>query len=653
VPGLLIRIGEAVDGAFPIDVYRGDGAPATWPDEPSASGRIEAGSLGGPYPDLSDEAVTRDELAAAGTDLFAGLAVDDIGATLAAELACADRLLLDVRPTELRDLPWELLRDADQRWIFSSPDPPAAMRVRSPFAAEPPALRFPIKVLAVVGDPDDGTLRAADEVDGIYGGIRCAPACWHVDALYGPGMEELARKFVEIQPDVLHFIGHGRPRGPDGEPALEVISADGPWELTAEFIMNALRGAAMPRLVVLNACRTSALGPANARATLWGVTDAFLAAGTSAVISMQGDLASAAAVRFSTELYRRLAAGDRLDLAVAAARHGLQWSQNFQPRDWTLPVLTARACPENILRCAPHTAPDRLRADWATEYDDLRWLVDRSEERRRLLGRVSADAALVFVSGTGEVGKSRIARACAVAANLHGVAAAYVQLPERNLGWQDFLGYVVDETAAWLGARAAGPADRYRDAIGPLLVEMLGGRADRVTEMPFVGARPRRTGDYVDAAFLQFRDFLAAVATGEPLVLILDRIGRVFEPDKLIRYLFEPAARREFDGVRLIVVDRDSELDRVVPSSLRRHDDLIEIKPFRQPEIVRLAREYCIRRRDAYRAHEDDRPNWDRFVARVIDEAERRTGDPDTLRDVFPIELTSWETSARYAVGIR
>ena len=67
----------------------------------------------------------------------------------------------------------------------------------------------------------------------------------------------------------------------------------------------------------LNACRTAS---ATAQDMTWAVTEAFSSGGVPAVLGMQADIRGDAAAALSGPLYRALANGDPVDVALARAR---------------------------------------------------------------------------------------------------------------------------------------------------------------------------------------------------------------------------------------------------------------------------------------------------------------------------------------------
>ena len=665
-----------------IDRLAGDAYPVTVVADPTAlTGELRAADARAAAVDLTGPAVRDADLVTAGRALFDALGVTGLAELLAAAPA---RVLLDVRAPELRGLPWELLRRPDGYLLFVDPERPA-VRGDLPYPGLPPALNSPVRVLVVVGDPYDEGLRAAEEVDGVYTGVCAQPACWHVDVRTAPSIIELRRAFAEIAPHVLHFIGHGTG---GGQPALVVNDpVDGPWLLTVDVVLNALKGAPPPRLVVLNACRTAGgdPGPGIGAAIVQGVSDAFLARGTAAVVAMQGNVASAAATVFSQRMYEELSAGAPLDAAVAAARADLCYGRGTHPGDWVLPVLTARADPELVLSVADPVGSDEVLRREPDAFCNVPWLVDRSAERRTMLrwlapgadtprgdapgrnapGRDPLDeASLLLVAGEEEVGKSWMAQACVLTGRLRGLPVVYVDLLRRpgNLGWVDFMEVLIEAVVATFGDAAKDPAERFSRHLGAVVAQMSSGLPGHASAGALAAAlsepvvppqpgRPLRPDDYYRAVFDRFGSFAHEVTGDAPLLLVVDHIRRLHQFAEIVTWLVAPVARRELPQVRMAVVDRAEELTRMLPGGVG-NPARLSVGRFDRDDIVALAREYCvrIRRRPRYEPASRDEEVWGQFVARMLDWAQDRSGDGGP---VDPIELRLSEDLHRRPLGLR
>lgn len=659
----VIRIGDRDGERYPIEALLLDSDdPATLALGAAASLPVAAIPIDNPM--LGTTGLSAASLIACGDALHALVYTEELRPAWEAAAAGSARLLLDIRPAELRGLPWELLyHSAGKRWLFSDANRPA-VRATFPFVEAPPQLQVPVRLLVLVGDPDGtGTLGTDKELQAIYAGVRDMHCCWQVDVLFGANMQHLRKQFETISPHVLHFIGHGMIDGA-GEPALEVAeSGHEPWPLTSEFIVNALKGAPPPRLVVLNACRTSGDTGASAQELVWGVVGGFLDHDVAAVVSMQGDVESHSAIRISGELYAALAAGQPVDAAVARARSALQWSQDFRAGEWALPTLTVRAQPDRVLGLpAPLDADGVLRAR-GDRFEDLRWLVDRTGERREVWERLDLDLTtppaptaghnLVIVTGHEKVGKSALARSCVLIAQLRGLPVVHVELPEdKTVTWWTLLELIAGAVPSWLGGNGAqAAADTFLADLAAIAAE-LQPAGPVATPAPLTVAmrpdQPLEPADYLSAAFDRFRSFVQTVADSRPLLVVVDNVGRMDELVTLVELLFTRAAAGDYLPARLLVVEQPRRLDPVLSGDLRRRH-VVSLAPFDSCDAVRLVTEFCVRRRTEYPA-ELDQALWATFVEEMLAQAKKRSDAPN--REVRPEEFALWERTYRLSLGL-
>jgi CHAT domain-containing protein len=259
-------------------------------------------------------------------------------------------------------LPWEYLRRPDiGSFLAAQRKFPLVRHLDVPLPGGRPPLPPPVRVLAAGAEPSDlPALRLAEELE-------------QIERLWGqPGEVEvvpLARTTVPALRaallaggfHVLHFVGHGGFDAATGEGALFFVDEAGRADpVGAGAFADQLRDFTSLRLVFLNACQSA---QAAAGAPFAGVATALLRAGVPAVLAMQFPITDRAALEFGGIVYRRLAAGDPVDAAVAEGRLALAARGSAE---WGTPVLFLRA-PDGRLFAPPAAAerePAPNRSPW-------------------------------------------------------------------------------------------------------------------------------------------------------------------------------------------------------------------------------------------------------------------------------------------------
>lgn len=524
--------------------------------------------------------------------------------------------VLDIRVAELARLPWELLTDAGVPVAMTKP---GLVRGRFPLTVAPGPAPTPIRVLILVGSAKRD-LSAESEVAAIQRALACRPWQAHAEVLVEPSVTEFYNRVEELRPDVLHFIGHGRCAPGRGEPVLDLTDADTgeAWSLSAADIRSgSLRW--MPRVLVLNACRTAELSD---QAGVWSIADAAMEAGALAVVCMQGLVDSQLAVRFSDEFYRELNAGSRVDQAVAQARSIIGRGPARERRDWGLPVLHLGAPPAEVLPIdCPLTDADRQRLTVVPEFVDARRLVDRDVQRRNMWLTDGVGRGLVAVSGAAKMGRTRLVHAALLTCAGQGHHVRYTDLGEaRRLTWVEALYAIRDGLPASGSAlRDPLPAPAFADFNREIVRLAAGQEPQPGDPTPAEPPRPPFTAatEYAPAFAQRIADrFLQAlgrVAADRPLTIAIDHIGGVHQggvvaeqvASHLSPLLLRPAARGDLGSVRLILVLRDEERDLLTP------DVQTLMYEVRVPGFDRRLYPFLQREHFARAGHADD--TWHRY----------------------------------------
>jgi hypothetical protein len=167
-------------------------------------------------------------------------------------------------------------------------------------------------------------------------------------------LEDLQDRLRSQKPDLFHFAGHGvfvetTVDMETGEPAGEgqiLLEADKtthkPQAFKASDLAKELQAAGV-RLAVIGACQT---GRRDGVSPWSGVAPALLDAGLGAVVAMQYLVNDDAAVAFSQQFYKTIAAGLSVDEAVWYGRMAMLRVKSITPElnsEWGVPVLYMRS----------------------------------------------------------------------------------------------------------------------------------------------------------------------------------------------------------------------------------------------------------------------------------------------------------------------
>jgi hypothetical protein len=257
----------------------------------------------------------------------------------------------------LAALPWELLWDEGTTPLLLARGIAGGI-VRSLDLAQalpPRRLRKgPLRILAV--SPTAGISPELRQVERAARQAALAPLI----ARGGATVEELATatraalaRAIEADgpPDIVHFYGHGRLRGGEGELLLDDPGGAG-W-VSAGALAALLGGVG---LVTLYACQGASVGSGPGEPLLGGVAQSLTAAGVAAVLGMQLAVRATAATRAAAAVYGALAAGQSLQSGVAIARRAL-FVEERDGTSWFVPTLYLRGRDAAPFVLRPPAAP--------------------------------------------------------------------------------------------------------------------------------------------------------------------------------------------------------------------------------------------------------------------------------------------------------
>lgn len=398
--------------------------------------------------------VTSDTLIAIGADLFERWLAPAWSEVVKLVPSGATRRLViaSAAPAAL-NLPWELLRPPSDD--FAGFDPNTAIR-RMPWAwgdrnwlpapAQPRDHRpGPMRVLFVACAPaDQAELNFEREEVAIFEAMRGVPG----DTAFHTGdlgtFEELQDLVAQVRPHIVHLSGHGvlgrRCAAPacgriypaEGDSCLDTRcaaslagvpvlgyfafeDAEGHEDMrsSVELWRDCLANMGV-QAVFVSGCQT---GKTPDTAALGGIAQGLAGAGVPLALGWAASVADDLATGFAARLYRAIAAGTPIDLAVTRGRQGIrQESGERGDPAWTLPVLYSGGAQELVFD------PDPRRREYpprpAVRQESLAGInqghtehfVGRRREQQRLLPALrQGSRRVVMLTGIGGAGKSTLA----------------------------------------------------------------------------------------------------------------------------------------------------------------------------------------------------------------------------------------------------
>lgn len=233
-------------------------------------------------------------------------------------------------------IPWELtLRPQSPMPLGLDRNQPMARVPEIPRSELTPPLPYPLHIAVLVSQPPEAPpldlkreQRQLEEVWGKHSEVSVRVLRATSENLRIATLEEA---------HVIHFMGHGLVN--DDEGALVFEDLDGNAELkSAQVLARLLNTSKNTRLVVLNACSSGELPTSGACSGFQSVAPALVRAGVPAVVAMTAPIADFAALTFSGALYRRLAVGDAVDVAVTEGRLAI-YADHDSSCEWAVPAL--------------------------------------------------------------------------------------------------------------------------------------------------------------------------------------------------------------------------------------------------------------------------------------------------------------------------
>jgi hypothetical protein len=233
--------------------------------------------------------------------------------------------------SDLASLPWEFLYDPNSKQFFATHNDLVLARFVHGAGARQPlsSNSLPLQILVVVSKPPGEKSVAAQEVIEAIKEFadhnRDRITFEETDTLVNKNFIDLQQRLKqkEKQPQLVHFIGHGRYNKSKrrGEIALLNMKGDGPeWIGQDRFCRLFTDAGCVPRLLFLQLCEGAVVEQAELIASFEGLAPTLVSANVQAVVAMQFPIKNVYAGKISTKFYDELTKGKTVGEAVQEAR---------------------------------------------------------------------------------------------------------------------------------------------------------------------------------------------------------------------------------------------------------------------------------------------------------------------------------------------
>lgn len=516
------------------------------------------------------------------------------------------RTILDIKPDDLRWLPWELILQNQMASFFDSANPFSRGTLDNKLPVK--SFFWPVHVMIVVGSKvNDADVNAEQEIEAIQHAFIKSPVPidWYV--VWRPTKAELIDLIKKFKPQIFHFIGHGKKVNNDlfleltdkngAAAAEEWMVGDIPIDLQSW----------QPRFTFINACRSSSTAD---QQNSWDIARAFSSAGVPAVVGMQGDIRGDAATEFSRKLYESMIKGLEIDRALAEARAAVKNIKEItlKRRDWALATLYLQQLPAQILDMKPpidQKTYDRFRSD--SKLGAIHDFVGRRKQRRQLWHGVDeiADYKDEFSNACIVVGNEQIGKTALVQASMKVCALRNRRICYVDVGYKSFTEFV-----DLLKIIRAGDPKSSEIICAPLPTEPFADFDNKYRELLEIdaaeaskklAANPDKEvlaaeNNLCEQFFNAYKAALLTIAANEPLIIVLDHLGVEWEKfnSVLVPKLLLPIAQNQLPNCRLVLVCRTKEFDDELAPELKDAAHIVDVRAWPPEKYVPLARQICL-----------------------------------------------------------
>lgn len=364
-----------------------------------------------------------DDAAAYGRELFEKTFRNEQVYAVLAALSTNERLLLVADDPLVAAIPWEYLRDRDNKLLASRLNfvrsiPLSERRDRFMLAE-------PLEIIAIPVSPVDEprTLNTEREWKNLVAAVSRSAKALTVRRVRPPTLTQMERELKNQGTTIVHFMGHSSSHDGKGLLAFEDTRGQSRLFDAADFA-----DALDPHVffVVLNSCLSAIVAPTD----FGNIAQALVRRGVPYALGMQFVVPDDAALELSQALYDFLLQGRTAEEAVRRTRRALEQSKALSKTSWLAGILvlyTSLHKPVASIKLSagrPIIQPDPQRLQESCDLAALsktEHLVGRSNEMSEVL-----DALLdlhppdfVVIHGLGGIGKTALARTIADRVSWH------------------------------------------------------------------------------------------------------------------------------------------------------------------------------------------------------------------------------------------
>ncbi|MBP8000926.1 MAG: SUMF1/EgtB/PvdO family nonheme iron enzyme [Chloroflexi bacterium] len=240
------------------------------------------------------------------------------------------RLRLDATAPELHILPWELLHDGSA-FLAAGINTPFSRYLAGPWRPQPAISETPIRVLAVIANPDNLDKYQLHPVDGEKEWALLTAAAtdprFELVRLAAPITLATLEKELRHGYHILHFVGHGQFARSgkssflylaDEQNRAKAVRGEEVVAMLTRLLggVDAVASASL-RLIYLSSCQTATTSPAD---VFRGLAPQLINTGITTVVAMQDLIPVLTAQAFTRTFYERLAVHGLVDAAANEAR---------------------------------------------------------------------------------------------------------------------------------------------------------------------------------------------------------------------------------------------------------------------------------------------------------------------------------------------